>query len=70
MAIFVQPPSEAELEKRLRFRSTETEEKIQQRLNKAGQELSRANEFDFILINEDLQVAIEKAKEVVTSFLT
>jgi guanylate kinase len=57
------------LEKRLRYRSTETEDKIQQRLRKAGQELSRANEFDVILVNEDLEVAIEQAKSLVTSFL-
>jgi guanylate kinase len=69
LAVFVQPPSEEELEKRLRYRSTETEDKIQQRLRKAGQELSRAKEFDFLLVNEDLQVAIEQAKNVVTSFL-
>jgi guanylate kinase len=69
LAVFVQPPSEEELEKRLRYRSTETEDKIQQRLRKAGQELSRANEFDVILVNEDLEVAIEQAKNVVTSFL-
>ncbi len=69
LAVFVQPPSEEELEKRLRYRSTETEDKIQQRLRKAGQELSRANEFDVILVNEDLQVAIDQAKNMVTSFL-
>jgi guanylate kinase len=69
LAIFVQPPSVEELEKRLRFRSTETEEKIQQRLHKAGQELSRASEFDYILVNEDLQQAITTAKEVVVTFL-
>ena len=69
LAVFVQPPSEEELEKRLRYRSTETEDKIQQRLRKAGQELSRANEFDVILVNEDLEVAIEQAKSLVTSFL-
>ena len=69
LAIFVQPPSEAELEKRLRFRSTETEDKIQQRLRKAGQELGRAEEFDVILVNEHLERAIDQAKELVTTFL-
>ena len=69
LAVFVQPPSEAELEKRLRFRSTETEEKIQQRLKKAAQELSRSSEFDCILINKDLTEAISTAKQLVTQFL-
>lgn len=70
LAIFVQPPSYEELEKRLRFRSTETEDKIQQRMNKAHQELSSANEFDIILVNDQLDQAIEKAKELVVSFIT
>lgn len=70
LAIFVQPPSYEELEKRLRFRSTETEDKIQQRMNKAHQELSSAKEFDIILVNDQLDQAIEKAKELVVSFIT
>lgn len=69
LAIFVQPPSYEELEKRLRFRSTETEEKINQRMEKANKELSFAKEFDYILINDDLEKAVEKAKELVVEFL-
>jgi guanylate kinase len=69
LAIFVQPPSVEELERRLRHRSTETEEKIRQRVDKAQIELARANEFDVIIVNEDLNKAIEEAYSRVKSFI-
>ena len=69
LAIFVQPPSYEELEKRLRHRSTESEDKIRQRMAKARKELSSAPEFDVILVNDDLEKAIEKARSLVTSFI-
>lgn len=69
LAIFVQPPSIEELEKRLRHRSTETEEKIQQRMNKARIELAKAPEFDTVIINDNLEEAIDMATEVVSKFL-
>lgn len=70
LAIFVQPPSFGELENRLRFRSTETEEKISMRLAKAQIELARAPEFDYILLNDDLQRACKEAKEIVRTFIS
>lgn len=69
MAIFVQPPSIDELEKRLRHRSTETEDKILQRMSKARAELSKATEFDIVLVNDDLQQAIVTAKGIVEHFI-
>jgi guanylate kinase len=68
-AVFVKPPSYEELEKRLRNRSTETEDKINQRMDKARKELSFAEEFDTILINDDLAEACISAKEMVLDFL-
>ena len=70
LAIFVQPPSFEALENRLRFRSTETEEKIAMRLAKAQIELEHAPEFDYILLNDDLQKACREAKEVVRKFIS
>lgn len=70
LAIFVQPPSFEALESRLRFRSTETEEKISMRLAKAQIELARAPEFDYILLNDDLQRACKEAKEIVHKFIS
>ena len=68
-AVFVQPPSYEELEKRLRGRSTETEEKINQRMEKASKELAFAKEFDTVLINDDLQEACAKAEQMIAEFL-
>jgi len=69
-AVFVKPPSYEELEKRLRGRSTETEDKINQRMEKAHKELSFAPKFDYILVNDDLAEACDKAKGLVSEFLT
>ena len=61
LAIFVQPPSIKELEKRLRKRATENEVKIQQRLDKSAGELAFFwKNFDVILINDDLNKAKKK----------
>jgi guanylate kinase len=69
LAIFVQPPSYDELEKRLRHRSTETEEKINMRMSKARKELSSASEFDIILVNDNLEIACTESKRIVTEFI-
>jgi guanylate kinase len=68
LAIFVQPPSYNELEARLRKRSTETEEKIQQRMFKAKTELAYAPEFDIILVNDHLDTACHKAQNLIVEF--
>ncbi len=70
LSIFVQPPSFEALESRLRFRSTETEEKIAMRLAKAHVELDRAPEFDYILVNDDLDRACKEAEEIVRKFIS
>ena len=70
LAIFVQPPSFEELENRLRGRSTETEDKIRQRMEKAAKELAFAEEFDHILVNDNLLDAFKKAEELVKQFLS
>ncbi|MCF6332815.1 MAG: guanylate kinase [Draconibacterium sp.] len=69
LAVFVQPPSINELKVRLRNRSTETDGKIQIRIAKAEHELSFANQFDAVIVNEDLQLAFKEAKKIVFDFL-
>ena len=69
LAIFVQAPSIKILEERLRFRSTETEEKIQMRMQKARTEMEKASDFDAIVVNNDLEAACKQAKTMVESFL-
>ncbi len=68
-AVFVQPPSYEELEKRLRGRSTESEDKIAQRMEKARKELSFSKEFDVVLINDSLDQAISDAEKMVREFI-
>lgn len=70
LAIFVEPPSYEELENRLRGRSTESEDKIRQRMEKAAKELVFAEKFDHILVNDDLQSAFHSAEELVKKFLS
>jgi guanylate kinase len=69
LSIFVHPPSYEALEARLRARSTETEDKIQQRMSKAQEELDYASKFDFILENDQLNKAIDNAEKEVDNFL-
>jgi guanylate kinase len=68
-SVFVKPPSYEELESRLRGRSTESEDKINQRMAKATKELAFAEEFDYVLINDNLEEACEKAEQLVSDFL-
>ena len=69
LAIFVNPPSVEVLEERLRYRSTESEEKIRTRLGKAKTEILRAQEFDYILNNYNLEDACAEAEKTVREFL-
>jgi guanylate kinase len=69
IAIFIMPPSVEELENRLVKRGTDTPEKIKTRIEKAGNELKRSNQFDTIITNHQLDKAKEEALKIVSSFL-
>ena len=69
LSVFIQPPNEKALEERLRYRNTEAEEKIQQRLQKSKVELGRADEFDAVLVNDVLPTTIEQAEKIITNFI-
>jgi guanylate kinase len=69
LAIFVNPPSLEVLEKRLRGRKTESEEKINMRISKATIELDRASEFDVIVENNVLEEAVEQVKLLANKFV-
>lgn len=68
-SMFIMPPSIEELERRLRGRGTDSEETILKRVAKAEFELSKAPEFDYTVVNDDLQVAIDEAKAIINNFL-
>lgn len=69
LSIFIQPPSYEELERRLRHRSTETEDKIQLRMAKANEELGYASQFDKVIINDDLEKAIQETENSIRTFI-
>jgi len=70
LSVFIQPPSYDELERRLRYRSTETEEKIQMRMAKANAELGYTSQFDKIIVNDDLEKAIQEAEHTTRTFIS
>jgi len=69
LAVFVKPPSVDELKRRLKERSTESDEKINMRIAKAHVELATAPQFDKIIKNYDLDTAKEDAYQLVKDFL-
>ena len=69
LAVFIKPPSLFVLEQRLRDRRTETEESIQKRLSKANGELEKADQFDYVLMNDNLEKACLEAKDLVEKFI-
>tara|TARA_Y100001934_G_C12300709_1_gene749747 strand:+ start:149 stop:706 length:558 start_codon:yes stop_codon:yes gene_type:complete len=69
LAIFVMPPNEEELERRLRSRDTDSDDKIRQRMAKARKEIGRSDRFDHILLNKDLDIAKTEAYQLVKLFL-
>ncbi|MDO6744325.1 guanylate kinase [Tenacibaculum soleae] len=69
LAVFVKPPSVDELKIRLKKRSTESEDKINMRIAKASVELATAPQFDKIIKNYDLQVALQETENLVSEFL-
>lgn len=62
--IFVGPPSWQELERRLTARGTDTPEKVQQRLQRARVEMQSAEEYDYLVINDQLEQAVEELKAI------
>lgn len=65
--IFILPPSIEELENRLRSRGTDSDEVIEKRMLKAKDEISHFNEYDFIVVNDDVDVAFEQIKSIIIS---
>ena len=66
ISIFILPPSVTELERRLRARNTDSEEVIERRLRDALSDMSHWDEFDHVIINDDLNRAINDLEDVLT----
>jgi len=69
LSIFIEPPSVAELKKRLESRGTETAESLANRVNKASYELSFKNHFHKNILNDDLERACIETEQVIKEFL-
>lgn len=69
LSVFIQPPSLAELRRRLEHRATDAPEVIESRLAKAEYELSFAPKFDRIVVNDELDRACQEVLSVVRNFL-
>lgn len=68
--LFIAPPSLEELEKRLRSRGTESEEQVLKRLARAKDELELASLYDEVIVNDDLELAVDKLDALIESYET
>ena len=69
LAIFIMPPSIEELKKRLQGRGTETEESFNKRIAKAEHEMTFAKDFDVVIVNDDLQKAVQETIDKIRNFI-
>lgn len=69
LSIFIQPPSIEVLYKRLELRETENENAIRERIKRASMEMQYASHFDNVIVNDQLEVAIQQAFALVENFI-
>lgn len=69
LAIFIKPPSLEELIRRLESRATENKKTLAERIARAKEELTYENNFDKVLINDQLSVALKEAEQMVIDFM-
>ena len=65
LRIFILPPSIKELENRLRNRGTDSEEVIQKRMDQAKSEISHFNEYDYIVVNDDIEETFKQIQSII-----
>lgn len=65
LTVFVAPPSRDELERRLRERGTEDDETVARRLRTAERELSHRDDFDHVVVNDDLERCVEQVRALI-----
>ena len=69
LSVFIMPPSIEALRKRLSGRSSESDEMLEKRLNKAKEEISSNQEFDSVILNDDFEIACKEIKQLITNFI-
>jgi len=65
--VFILPPGAEELENRLRHRHTDSEEKVQERLLQAKRECEKAHSYDYIVVNDDPDIAAKELDSIITA---
>lgn len=69
LSIFIEPPSVEELRRRLENRGTESREVIDERISRAEFELSLAPQFDVVVVNDNLEQAIDRTEQLIVDFI-
>ncbi len=67
VSIFILPPSHGELERRLRGRAQDTEEVVRERMAKAGDEMSHWAEYDYVIVNDELDESISRVRAILAA---
>ncbi|MEP7361667.1 MAG: guanylate kinase [Acidobacteriota bacterium] len=67
VSIFVLAPSRVELEKRLRSRSEDTQEVIERRLREAAEEIRHYDQYDYVLVNREVEKSVERLKSIIAA---
>jgi guanylate kinase len=64
-SVFILPPSRTELERRLRGRATDADDVVQRRLRDAAADMTHWSEFDYVVVNDDFEQAVEELRSIV-----
>jgi len=67
VSIFILPPTREELERRLRTRAQDSDEVVHERMAKAANEMSHWREYDYLLINEEFEVSVDRVRSILTA---
>ena len=65
ISVFIMPPSQEELEARLRKRNTDREQQVSMRLKESKQEVEAVDEYDYLVVNEDIEKSVEELKSII-----
>ncbi|MBT4486067.1 MAG: guanylate kinase, partial [Rhodospirillaceae bacterium] len=66
-SIFILPPSTKELEQRLKSRAQDSDEVVARRMSEASGEISRWSDYDYIIVNHDVEDALEQVRAILTA---
>ena len=67
VSVFILPPSAADLEKRLHSRAQDSDEVIHARMAKAADEMSHWHEYDYIIVNQDVEISVNAVQSILTA---